>query len=100
MVSSTRRKASKQKSYSGEASGIRYYHCKKEGHTRKVFLERLKDHGGKDNGNASIVQDDFESSDVLVVSSSDSRKEWIMDSSCNWHMTPNKYMFEELCDQD
>ena len=81
---------SQQKSYSGETSGIRCYHCKKEGHTRKVCPERQKILGGKDNGDAAIAQDDFESSDVLVVSSSDSKKEWIMDSGCTWHMTPNK----------
>ncbi|MCI30219.1 hypothetical protein A2U01_0051428, partial [Trifolium medium] len=23
-----------------------------------------------------------------------------MDSGCNWHMTPNKYLFKELCDED
>src|ERR1044072_8002533 len=23
-----------------------------------------------------------------------------MDSGCTWHMTPNKDLFEELCDQD
>ena len=62
--------------------------------------ERLKNHGGKDNGNTAIVQDDFDSSDVLVVSSSNSSKEWILDSGCTWHMTPNKDLFEELCDQD
>ena len=62
--------------------------------------ERLKDHGGKDNGNASIVQDDFESFDVLVVSSSNSGKEWIMDSGYTWYTTPNQELFEKLCDQD
>lgn len=71
---------SQHKSYSGDASGIRWYRCKKEDHTRKVCPERLKDHGDKDNGNAS--------------------KEWIMDSGCTWHMTPNKDLFKELCDQD
>lgn len=35
------------------------YHCKKEGHTRKLYPKHLKDHGGKDNGNATIIQDDF-----------------------------------------
>ena len=68
-----RKGKNQSKSYSGDASGIRCYHCKKVGHTRKVCPERLKDHGGKDNGNAAIVQDDFESSDVLVVSSSKAR---------------------------
>src|SRR4051812_5423521 len=71
-----------QKSYSGDAYSIRCYHCKKEGHTTKVCQERLKDHGGKDNDNATIVQDDFKSSDLFVVSSSDSSKEWIMDLGC------------------
>ena len=65
-----------------------------------MYPKCLKDHGGKDNGNGSIVQDDFDLSDVLVFSRSDSRKEWIMDSGCTWHMTPNKDLFEELCDQD
>src|SRR4051812_18888823 len=55
--SNKKKDKSQQKSYSGEASDIRCYHCKKEGHTRKVCPEHLKDHGGKDNGNASIVQD-------------------------------------------
>lgn len=42
----------------------------------------LNNYGGKDNGNAAIVQDNYELSDVLVVSRSDSSKEWIMDSGC------------------
>ena len=63
---------SQQKFYSGETSSIRCYHYKKEGHIRKVCPKRLKDHGG--NGNATIVQDYFDSSDILVVSSGDSRK--------------------------
>lgn len=32
---------SQKKSYSGDAFGIRCYHCKKESHTRKVCPERL-----------------------------------------------------------
>lgn len=34
------------------------YHFKKEGHTRKVCSDRQNKHGGKDNSNASIVQDE------------------------------------------
>lgn len=44
-----------QKSYGGDAPTIRCYHCKKEGHTRKVCHERLNNHEGKDNGNTNIV---------------------------------------------
>jgi hypothetical protein len=63
-----------QKSYSGDASSILCYHCKKEGHTRKVCHECMKVHGGKDNGNTNIVQHDFNSYDILVVLSDDSSK--------------------------
>lgn len=63
------------KSYGGDAHRIRCYHYKNEGHTRKVFPKGMNNHGGKDNGNATIVQDHFESSDVLVVSSNNSCKE-------------------------
>ena len=35
----------------------------------------VKIDGGKDNGNTTIVQDDFDSSDVLVVSNNNSSKE-------------------------
>ena len=65
-----------------------------------MYPKCLKDHGGKDNGNATIIQDDFEYSDVLVVSSNDLRREWLMDSGYTWHMTLNKDLFEELYDQD
>ena len=35
----------------------------------------------------------YESSEVLTVSSNDPREEWIMDSGCTFHMTPNKVRF-------
>lgn len=88
-----------QKYYGGNASTISCYHSKKEGHTRKMCLDRLKSYGDSKN-NATIVQDDYESSDVVVVTSNNSSKEWIMDSGCTWHVTPNKDVFEKLCDQD
>lgn len=68
------------KSYGADAHRIRCYHCKNEVHTRKVCPKRMKDPGGKDNGNATIIQDDFKSSDVLVVSSNNSCKELITNS--------------------
>lgn len=71
------RKKSKvlQNYYGGNAPTIRCYHCKKQGYTRNMCPERLNNHGGKDNDNTTIVQDDYESSNVLVVSSKDSSKE-------------------------
>lgn len=58
---------------------VRFYHCTKEGHTRNMCPKRLNNHGGKDNGNVAIVQDNYESFDIPVVSNSDSSKERIMD---------------------
>lgn len=46
------------------------------------------------------MQDDYELFHVLVVSSNNSSKGWIIGLECTWHMTPNKEVFEELCDQD
>lgn len=65
-----------------------------------MYPECINNHGSKDSGNSTIVQDEYESYDVLVVSSSNSSKEWIVDSGCTWYMTLNKYVFEDLCDQD
>ena len=91
---------SQQKSYSRDACNIECYHCKNEDLIRKVYHEHLKDHGGKYNEDEDIVQDDFDSYDVLVVSISNSSKEWILNSGCTWHMNRNKDLFEELCELD
>ncbi|RZB80703.1 Retrovirus-related Pol polyprotein from transposon TNT 1-94 [Glycine soja] len=83
---------------------IRCYHCKKEGHTRKVCPERQKNGGSNnrknDSGNAAIVQDDdYESAEALMVSEKNPETKWIMNSGCSWHMTPNRSWFEQFSDQ-
>ena len=40
--------------------------------------------------------DGYESSEALMVSSKSSDHEWILDSSCSFHMTPNRMYFEEF----
>ena len=40
--------------------------------------------------NATVLEDGYESDDVLVVATHSSNKQWIMDSGCSFHMTPNK----------
>lgn len=55
-----------------------------------MYLECLNNHGVKDNGDTSIMKEDFELSYVLVISCSDSNKELITNSGYTRHMTPNK----------
>ena len=44
----------------------------------------------------AIASDGYESTDILMVSSVNSEKEWILESSCTFHMTPNKAWFEDF----
>lgn len=46
-------------------------------------------------GEADIV-DGHEFIDVLVASSRNSDGEWIFDSGCSFHMTPNRSLFESF----
>lgn len=47
----------------------------------------------KEEGNAVVVMDGYESAKVLNVSKVDS-KEWILDSGCSFHMCPFRSWFE------
>ena len=47
-------------------------------------------HRSKEGGNAVIVQDGYEFVEALMVGPGKSNGEWIMDSRCSFHMTPNK----------
>ena len=40
--------------------------------------------------NATVLEDGYESDDVIVVATHSFDKQWIMDSRCSFHMTPNK----------
>lgn len=43
-----------------------------------------------ENGDASVTFDDFDSKDVLMIPNMNSVCEWVMDSDCSFHKTPNK----------
>lgn len=45
---------------------------------------------------AAVVEEGYESAEVLLISKSDSNKEWILDFGCSYHMCPNKSWFETL----
>jgi len=106
--SSTRwRWRSKSKTCDGMVvKSFRCYHYKKECHTRKYCPLRQRggnsdiiyEFGKQFNGpstsaKVAIVEDNYESSKVLMVSSSAHNYEWILDFSCSFHMTPNCLWF-------
>uniref|UniRef100_A0A803PJ91 Reverse transcriptase Ty1/copia-type domain-containing protein n=1 Tax=Cannabis sativa TaxID=3483 RepID=A0A803PJ91_CANSA len=45
---------------------------------------------------ATVGSDDYDSAGALLVTSKNSDSEWILDSGCSFHMTPNKSWFEEF----
>ena len=47
-----------------------------------------------------MASDGYESIDVLIVSKVTPDREWILDSGCTFHMTPNKAWFEEFKQED
>ena len=55
---------------------------------------------GDSKGDATVVEEGYESVDVLMVSTNSTEKHWILDSCCSFHMTPNKDWFEDYkqCD--
>ncbi|KAE8692398.1 hypothetical protein F3Y22_tig00110839pilonHSYRG00037 [Hibiscus syriacus] len=95
------RSRSKQRKKSGNQSSkgpFRCYHCHKEGHFKKNCPDRKKKYQEKpkDSGEVSVVSDGYDSAEALVITESESSKEWILDSGCSFHMCPHKDWFETL----
>ena len=72
------------------------YFCHKEGHFRRDCPERKKKNNGKgkDGIDLATVADGYESSDVLTITDQPCSEEWILDSGCTFHMTPNLDWFD------
>ena len=96
-------KRSKSQARSGSnVPNIRCYHYKREGHTRRFCPDRQKGNRqdrSKEPGNATLVEDGYKSAEAVMVSHENTETEWILDSGCSFHMTPNKSWFEELDEQ-
>ena len=79
------------------------HYCKKPGHYRRDCPDRKKNQEKakekekekeKESSSASYVEDGYESAEVLNISESSTNNNWILDSGCSFHMTPNKSWFE------
>ncbi|PON54809.1 LOW QUALITY PROTEIN: Gag-Pol-related retrotransposon family protein [Trema orientale] len=94
--SQSRSKSRGKKDY----SKVKYYHCNKNGHIRRLRPERQNKDAGKLDGDAVIVDDGYESSEVLSISESENSKEWVMDSGCSYHMCPREDWFMDYQEVD
>ena len=77
---------------------VKCFGCQEVGHTRRFCHKKNKRWKDQDEskGEVVIAQDNYDSDDVLVVSTTESKKSWMLDSGCSFHMTPNKDWFESL----
>ena len=74
------------------------FNCQEIGHTKRFYPKKNKRNVEQEEpkGEVAVVQDGYDSSDMLMVSTSKSHKCWILDSGCSFHMTPNRDWFESF----
>ena len=51
---------------------------------------------GTEKSDASIAPENYDSSDVLIASTTSSLNQWILDSRCSYHMSPCKDWFHDF----
>lgn len=63
--------------------------------TKRDYLERNKRCKEKEisSGDFAVVEDGYESVDVLLVTTEKPHDEWILDSTCSFHMSPYRDWF-------
>ena len=75
----------------------RCFKCQKVGHIKKHYPEKgTKTSWVIETADVAEASKGYESVGVLVASSDDSQKSWVMDSGCTYHMCPVKDYFEDL----
>lgn len=75
------------------AKSKKCYTCNKEGHFRKDCPQNKtkdKSEQGKEESESANYMEGYDSAEVLMVSDFEVQNEWILDSGCSYHMTPNR----------
>ena len=64
---------------------MRCYNCQEIGHTKRFCAKKNKKKNKEQEdsqGAVVVAQDGYESADVLIVSTYESDRKWILDSGC------------------
>ncbi|WVZ11959.1 hypothetical protein V8G54_016489 [Vigna mungo] len=75
---------------------VRCFKCQKMGHIKKFCPEKGKAGRPQETADVAEASEGYESAGVLVASSEDPQRSWVMDSGCSYHMCPVKEFFENL----
>ncbi|WVZ24349.1 hypothetical protein V8G54_002893 [Vigna mungo] len=75
---------------------VRCFKCQKMGHIKKFCPEKGKAGRPQEIADVAEASEGYESAGVLVASSEDPQRSWVMDSGCSYHMCPVKEFFENL----
>ena len=75
---------------------VKCYSCQEFGHTNRFCPKKNKKNKEPEEskGNVGVAQDGYDNAEVLIVTTIEGDKRWILDSRCLSHMTPNKDWFE------
>ena len=77
---------------------VKCFYCKKEGHIKSecnlLKAKKEKEKTPNTNGTISVAKDNSEVDDIVLSVSSESFGDaWVLDSACNYHMTPRRDWF-------
>ena len=71
--------------------------CHKEWYLKRDYPnQRKKQNRQQGTRNVEFVSKSYDEAEVLFVTNQEAIGEWILDSSCSLHMSPNKHWFETL----
>ena len=69
---------------------VKSYHCNKMGHIRRICPHRQEKEKTWAQGSATIIDDGYDSAEVLTITLNQNHEEWVLDSGCTYHMCPRR----------